>query len=72
MKTRTTRGLAAVLISLFALALSGCRTRTAAPSALDYPIRPVPFTQVRLTDSFWAPRLETNRDRLHSLRPPHE
>jgi len=27
----------------------------------DYPIQPVPFTQVKLTDGFWAPRLETNR-----------
>ncbi|MGZ5556022.1 MAG: glycoside hydrolase family 127 protein, partial [Candidatus Aminicenantales bacterium] len=57
------------------LALSGCRGKGAAsasPAAsatpapavsasLDYPIRPVPFTQVELTDSFWAPRLETNR-----------
>ncbi len=24
-------------------------------------LRPVPFPQVRLTDTFWAPRLETNR-----------
>ena len=28
----------------------------------DYPIRPVPFTAVRVDDSFWAPRLKTNRD----------
>ena len=27
----------------------------------DYPIRPVPFTEVKLTDPFWAPRIETNR-----------
>jgi uncharacterized protein len=27
----------------------------------DYPIHPVAFTQVKLTDSFWAPRLERNR-----------
>src|SRR3984885_3823518 len=27
----------------------------------DYPIRPLPFTQVRLTDSFWSPRIERNR-----------
>ncbi len=26
----------------------------------DYPIQPVSFTQVHLTDDFWAPRLETN------------
>ena len=27
----------------------------------DYPIQPVPFTRVTLRDSFWRPRLETNR-----------
>ena len=27
----------------------------------DYPVQPVPFTEVRLLDHFWAPRLETNR-----------
>ena len=27
----------------------------------DYPAKPVPFTDVKLTDAFWAPRLETNR-----------
>ncbi len=26
----------------------------------DYPIQPVAFTQVHLTDDFWEPRLETN------------
>ena len=37
----------------------------AAPAALlasgDYPITPVPFTDVRVQDGFWSPRLETNR-----------
>jgi DUF1680 family protein len=61
MRTRTCRQLAAALIFLFALALSACHDRNAAPLASDYPIRPVPFTQVKITDSFWAPRLETNR-----------
>lgn len=28
----------------------------------DYPIQPVPFTEVQLEDSFWAPRLQTNRN----------
>lgn len=28
----------------------------------DYPIRPVPFTQVKISDEFWSPRLETNRE----------
>ena len=27
----------------------------------DYPITPVPFTKVTITDNFWKPRLETNR-----------
>jgi DUF1680 family protein len=33
----------------------------AARTAASYPIRAVPFTQVRLRDTFWAPRIETNR-----------
>jgi DUF1680 family protein len=28
----------------------------------DYPIQPVPFTSVKLTDSFWAPRIKKNAD----------
>ncbi|MEW6073834.1 MAG: beta-L-arabinofuranosidase domain-containing protein [Planctomycetota bacterium] len=27
----------------------------------DYPVQPVPFTDVHFADAFWAPRLETNR-----------
>ena len=29
--------------------------------AADYPVRPIPFTAVTVTDSFWTPRIETNR-----------
>jgi len=29
--------------------------------AHDYPVTPVPFTAVHMTDVFWAPRIETNR-----------
>jgi DUF1680 family protein len=36
-------------------------TTPAAQSSPDYPIQPVPFTQVHLSDIFWAPRIETNR-----------
>jgi len=36
-------------------------TGAAAASGSAHPISAVPFTQVRLTDSFWAPRVETNR-----------
>jgi DUF1680 family protein len=31
------------------------------PKYGDYPIQPVPFTQVQVADEFWKPRLETNR-----------
>jgi DUF1680 family protein len=34
---------------------------TPAHLAHDYPVKPVPFTAVRVTDQFWAPRIETNR-----------
>ncbi|MBN2560801.1 MAG: glycoside hydrolase family 127 protein [Phycisphaerae bacterium] len=30
-------------------------------AANDYPIRPVPFTDVEIVAGFWGPRLETNR-----------
>ena len=33
----------------------------AATSPKDYPIQPVPFTAVHVQDSFWSPRMETNR-----------
>ncbi|WP_223649661.1 glycoside hydrolase family 127 protein [Hymenobacter psoromatis] len=44
------------------LALSLSATLPAAAQKLDYPIQAVPFTQVKLTDSFWLPRLKTNTD----------
>ncbi len=28
----------------------------------DYPVRPVPFTNVRVNDNFWLPRITTNRE----------
>ncbi len=42
---------------VLALAVS-CHSPEANP---DYPFQPVPFTQVQLSDGFWAPRIETNR-----------
>jgi DUF1680 family protein len=49
-------------LPLCAFALSLCATDVfAAPPARDYPVKPVPFTDVHLTDIFWAPRIETNR-----------
>src|SRR5512136_3089640 len=33
----------------------------AAGPSRDYPIHPLPFTALRVTDTFWSPRLEVNR-----------
>jgi hypothetical protein len=38
----------------------GISTAQTAPQR-DYPVKPVPFTAVHVTDGFWAPRIETNR-----------
>lgn len=47
--------LTAALLILIAFA---CRKNTDA----DYPIQPVPFTSVKVTDDFWAPRIRKNAD----------
>jgi len=44
------------------LALGVAGALPAAAQRRDYPIQAVPFTQVKLTDSFWLPRLKTNTD----------
>jgi uncharacterized protein len=41
-------------LSLF---FAGCGT-----SVKDYPIQPVPFTDVKLTDEFWAPKIKVNHE----------
>lgn len=46
------------------LALLAVRCLTAAEqgrAARDYHVTPVPFSHVHVTDSFWTPRLDTNR-----------
>ena len=45
---------------LFALLISCCSLATYAQKQ-DYPIQPVPFTSVKLSDQFWSSRIETNR-----------
>jgi len=46
---------------LFALVAGLGLVGTAAAETKDYPYTPVPFTDVRIHDGFWLPRLETNR-----------
>jgi DUF1680 family protein len=56
MWSRSIAGLGVVLV----LAAGGSRAR--APEAkVDYPVQPVPITDVTFSDSFWASRIETNR-----------
>lgn len=51
-----------VLLALGALIvfIQGCNKKSS--STADYPIQPVPFTSVKLTDNFWAPRIKKNAD----------
>jgi DUF1680 family protein len=44
----------------FLLAIACC-SLSAYAQKQDYPIQPVPFTSVKLTDKFWSPKIETNR-----------
>jgi DUF1680 family protein len=48
-----------LLCTLLAVGLTTPAARGAEPALV--PLRPVPFTDVRITDTFWAPRRETNR-----------
>ncbi len=52
----TKTGLAGLLIAFVPLVVAAQATQS------DYPITPVPFTQVAISDDFWQPRLETNRE----------
>lgn len=43
------------------LCLAICTTSFLYGQQKDYPIQAVPFTQVKLSDNFWLPRIEINR-----------
>lgn len=50
-------------IPLSLIILAGSFISTAkSQTTNDYPIRPVPFTSVKVTDEFWAPRIKLNHD----------
>src|ERR1017187_10497991 len=44
---------------LLVISLSGLDAQQALQR--DYPVKPVPFTAVHFNDTFWLPRIETNR-----------
>ena len=48
-----------IISLIFILIITAC---TSNKPAGDYPIQPVPFTSVRLTDNFWSPRIKRNAD----------
>ena len=62
-RKRILSGLARTLGVSLAAASVGAATALmeATPGKKDYPITPVPFTQVKVADAFWLPRIETNR-----------
>jgi DUF1680 family protein len=47
---------------MFSLALAGALVSNASgqPAVAEYPVSPVPLSQVKLTDGFWKPRIEIN------------
>lgn len=49
---------ASVAILLFA----ACASNNIQEIQNEYPIRPVPFTEVKMTDNFWSQRIKTNHD----------
>jgi hypothetical protein len=52
-----------VVVALALVATSGSPVLSqAARLERDYPVQPVPFTAVHLTDTFWAPKIKTNAE----------
>lgn len=50
--------LSVLLVINIILAATGCTGHKTG----DYPVKPVPFTSVKLTDDFWAPRIKKNAE----------
>ena len=50
------------LLILSVLILTGCSEKAGETGSTGYPIQPVPFTAVKVTDNFWAPRIKTNHE----------
>ena len=47
-----------IVVAVIVLLTSACSEK----NSEDYPIQPVPFTSVKLTDNFWAPRIKKNAE----------
>ncbi len=57
----TLRRWSAVLLALTSISAAAALVAQSPPPSRDYPIRPVPFTDVRFDAGFWASKLEVNR-----------
>jgi DUF1680 family protein len=57
------RNLWGAAVAALAFCTGGLMTtpKTLAADQRDYPVTPVPFTDVRVDDAFWGPRFDTNR-----------
>jgi DUF1680 family protein len=51
-----------ILAFLLFFAMAGCQHRDRHEPVRDYPIHPVPFTEVKVNDGFWAPKIRTNHE----------
>jgi hypothetical protein len=53
-----TMKLSHLFITVLLLSLTACKTQ---PEKADYKIQGVPFNEVKISDQFWVPKIETNR-----------
>ena len=53
------QGRITILAAAAAITMASC---TGSNNDGNYPIRPVPFTSVKMTDNFWAPRIQKNHE----------
>jgi len=59
MKRHRLFSIACLLLGML-MACAGCNKAGIGDD--DYPIRPVPFTDVEIQDDFWAQRMKTNHE----------
>ncbi len=49
-----------LILATLLMGISSCFPKDNAPLVNEYPVKPVPFTAVKVTDNFWSRRIETN------------
>ena len=51
-----------VLLIITVMIIAGCTDKAGETAGSGYPIQPVSFNKIKVTDNFWAPRIKTNHD----------